>query len=110
MSKKIGKAQRRIEEIKNELSSLGAMRPGKLSQQKRKDRNGNFYGAYWQLGYTYKMKSRNHYVPEELLTAVSKQTETYRRFKKLTQEWVDLAMLIAQAEFEQTKKSLKKKG
>lgn len=54
MNKQIEKAQQRIEKIKKELLKVGPMRPGRLSQQKRKDRNGNLYGNYWQLGYTYK--------------------------------------------------------
>jgi hypothetical protein len=54
------------------------------------------------------MKSRCHYVPDNLLESVQKQTEVYRRFKSLTDEWVDLALLIAHDEFERAKKTAKK--
>ncbi len=108
MTKKIAKAQQRIEIIKKELSKIGPMRPGRLAQQKRKDRNGKPYGSYWQLGYTFKMKARSHYVPDELIETVRLQTDTYRRFKVLTEEWVELALLIAQFEFDMTKSRIKK--
>lgn len=110
MSKQIEKAQQRIDKIKKELLKIGPMRPGRLSQQKRKDRNGNHYGNYWQLGYTYKMKVRNHYVPEELIETVRSQTDTCRKFKALTEEWIELALTIAQNEFEATKNDVKKNG
>lgn len=84
------------------------MRPGRLAQQKRKDRNGKLYGSYWQLGYTFKMKARSHYVPDDLIETVRKQTDTYRRFKSLTEEWIELALLIAQCEFEAAKNVAKK--
>jgi hypothetical protein len=108
MTKQIKKAQQRIEEIKNNLLEIGPMRPGKLSQQKRKDRDGKYYGSYWQLGYTYKMKPQSNYVPTELIETVRSQTETYKKFRELTDEWIELALSIAKNEFETAKKGLKK--
>lgn len=110
MSKKIQKAQRRIEEIKKELCGLGQMRPGKLSQQSRKDRNGKTYGAYWKLGYTYKMKVKSEYVPDELVEKIQTQNASFKRFKSLTEEWIGLALLIGQFETERAKKIIKKEG
>jgi hypothetical protein len=107
MSNKIQKATKRIEKIKQELSGIGPMRPGKLSQQQRKNQKGDLYGSYWQISYTYKMKSRSHYVPEELVPDVKGQTEEYRRFKALIEEWVDLALSAAQEELIGAKKKLK---
>ena len=107
MTKQMKKAQQRIAEIKKELLKIGPMRPGRLAQQKRKDRNGKLYGNYWQLGYTFKMKARSHYVPDDLIEIVRVQTDTYRRFKSLTEEWVELALLIAQSEFDAVKNAAK---
>ena len=101
------KAQHRIDKIKNELFEIGPMRPGKLSRQKRKDRNGKLYGEYWQLGYSYKMKSRSHYIPDDLVEVVQAQNLTYRKFKKLTEEWIDLALLIAENDLARAKKKTK---
>ena len=108
MTKQIEKAQARIKKIQTELQQIGSMRPGKISKQKRKDKNGNFYGEYWQLGYTYKMKQRNHYVPSDLVKMVATQNEEFKRFKKLIEEWIDLALFCAQQEFEKMKKEIKK--
>lgn len=103
MTKQIQKKQKRIKKIQMELQKIGPMRPGKVSKQKRKDKNGNFYGEYWQLGYTFKMKQRNHYVPSDLVEMVTQQNEEYRRFKKLTEEWIGLALFCAHQQFEEMK-------
>ncbi len=108
MTKQIHKIQARIKQIQLDLQKIGPMRPGKVSKQKRKDKNGNFYGEYWQLGYTYKMKQRNHYVPSELVKMITQQNEEYKRFKKLTEEWIDLALTCAQQQFEEKKSEIKK--
>lgn len=110
MSKKIQKAQQRIEEIKKELCGLGQIRPGKLAKQSRKDRNGNIYGEYWKLGYTYKMKVKSEYIPEELVEEIKSQNDAFKKFKDLTDEWVGLALLIGQFETEKSKKLIKKEG
>ena len=68
---------------------------------------GDEYGSYWQLSYTYKMKSKTLYIPEELTKAVEKQNKEYKRFKTLMEEWIDLALLLAQIELEEAKKKLK---
>ena len=86
------------------------MRPGKLSKQSRKDRNGKIYGSYWKLGYTYKMKVKSEYIPDELVVKIQTQNETFKRFKSLTEEWVGLALLIGQFETEREKKMITKKG
>ncbi len=107
MSNKILQAKRRIVEIKKEMQSIGPMRPGKLSQQMRKNTKGEEYGSYWQLSYTYKMKSKTLYIPEELVPRVAAQNKELRRFKDLTEEWIDLALFLAQTELEEEKKKLK---
>lgn len=107
MSKKIQKAQQRIEEIKKKLSELGQIRPGKLTKQSRKDRNGKVYGDYWKLGYTYKMKVRSEYIPEQLVEKIKSQNDSFRKFKELTEEWVSLALLIGKYETDRDKKLIK---
>ena len=107
MTIKNEKAHARIKEIKKELQAIGPMRPGKVSKQKRKDKNGKLYGEYWQLGYTHKMKQRNHYIPVDLVKIVHQQNEEFRRFKKLMEEWVELALFCAQEQLENMKKDLK---
>ena len=107
MKTKDDKTARRIGEIKKLIQEIGSMMPGSLSQQQRKDMNGKMYGAYWKLGYTYKMKSRSHYVPDELVKAVRAQNAEFKKFKKLTEEWIELALSAAEKEIGDAKKKLK---
>jgi hypothetical protein len=107
MSKKIAKAQQRIEEIKKELLALEAFRPGKLSPQKRKNKEGEYYGSYWQLSYTHLGKSHSHYVPDALIKQVEKQTDEYRRFRALVEDWIENEIIVNQFFLQEAKKKLK---
>lgn len=107
MNKKIHASEKRIVELKKEIQSIGPMRPGKISKQIRKNSKGEEYGSYWQLSYTYKMKGKTLYIPEELTSAVQAQNKEYKRFKELMEEWIDLAIFLAQNELEEEKKKLK---
>ena len=107
MSKQISKTQRRVEEIKKEIQSIGPMRPGRLSPQKRKNKDGKYYGSYWQISYTHAGKSHSHYVPEELVPKVEQQTKEYRRFRELVDEWVEKEIVLCQFFLEEAKKRLK---
>ena len=107
MSKKIIRAQQRIEAIKKELLTIGAMRPGRLSPQKRKNKEGKYYGSYWQISYTHLGKSHSHYVPDQLVKQVKAQTDEYRKLKALTEEWVEHEIIVNQFFLEEAKKKLK---
>ena len=80
----------RIETIKAELVALDEMRPGSLSRQYKDPANHS--GAYYQLSYTRKMKSRTEYIARDALDDVRRQLDNYKRFKALTAEWVDLSI------------------
>jgi len=86
--KRIQQIERRIDQIKQELKSIGPMRPGSLTRQ-YKDRK-NKTGGYWQISYTRQMKSRTEYVREEWVPEIRRQIATRKRFKKLIDQWVDL--------------------
>ena len=81
MSTAIMKIEEKIETTKRELQKLGAMRPGKISRQYRnpKEKKRPFY----QISYTYQMKSRSEYLRPEHLAAIQKETANFKRFKKL---------------------------
>jgi len=82
------------------------MRPGTLSKQynvcgkpgcRCKDsRKPRKHGPYYQLSYTYMGKSKTEFVKKEALVETRKQILNYSRFKKLTLEWVGLALRMAQ--------------
>lgn len=92
----------RIGQIKAQLAALGPMRPGSLSQQynicgtpgcRCKDRKKpRKHGPYYHLNYTWRGRNRTEFVKAEAVEAVRRQVETYRRFRELVNEWVDLAV------------------
>ena len=84
---KAKRIERRIEKIKQTLADLGDMRPGSLSTQTR-----SWGGSYHQLSYTHLGKGHTEYVPPHQLTEVKRQLANYRKFRELTQEWVNLAV------------------
>ena len=88
--KRIQQIERRIARIKEELQTLGPMRPGSLTRQYKDPENNA--GAYWQISYTRQMKSRTEYVRKEWVTEVRKQITTHKRFKRLIDHWVDLGI------------------
>jgi hypothetical protein len=107
---KIARRQARIEQIKRQLSELGPISPGSLSQQwnvcgrdncRCKDPCGpRKHGPYYQLSYTWRAKSHTVFVKANQVAEVKEKLANYRRFKNLCQRWVDLAL----AEFRQQKK------
>ena len=79
--------ERRIAAIKRTLGRVGDMRPGSLSVQTR-----SWGGQYRQLSYTHLGKGRTEYVPPKRVKDVTRQLANYRKFKELTQEWVNLSI------------------
>ncbi len=88
--KRIEQIERRIARIKKELQTMGPMRPGSLTRQYRDPENSA--GAYWQISYTRRMKSRTEYVRPEWVTEVRKQIATHKRFKRLIDQWGNLGI------------------
>jgi hypothetical protein len=82
--------EKRIEKIKSELAKIDEMRPGSLTQQ-YKDRQRQS-GPFYQISYTHEMKSRTNYIRKDFVTRVRLQIKNYKRFKKLTAEWVALGI------------------
>ncbi len=88
--KRIQQIERKVVRIKEALGKIGPMRPGSLTRQYRDPENGT--GAYWQISYTRRMKSRTEYVRREWVTEVRKRITTHKRFKRLIDQWVDLGI------------------
>jgi len=97
--------QRRIRKIKDELLNLGEMRPGALSKQynvcgksgcrcKDPDKPKK-HGPYYQLSFSHQGKSTTQFVKKHLVAEVRTQLRNYIKFRKLTDEWVALAVKIA---------------
>jgi len=85
---------RQIQRIQTQLAQLGPMRPGTLTRQYRQPERQQ--GGYFQLSYTYQMRSRTEYVPKRQVGIVRKEIAVYQRYKKLTAQWIDLALRRSQ--------------
>ena len=91
MSKKrMRQIERRIIRIKQELQKIGPMRPGSLTKQYKNPKEKS--GPSWQLSYTRSMRSRTEYMRQKCVADIRKQIAAYKRFKGLTDEWVDLSI------------------
>jgi len=103
MHKKLDSIEKKIAAVKKELMRIGEMRPGSLTYQyqRPKEKKGGFY----QISYTYRMKSKTEYVKADFVPDLKVQIATFRRFKKLMQQWIDLAIRHSQ-----TKVNLAKEG
>lgn len=105
MSNDVEMWQARIDEIKQQLYELGEMRPGSISEQynvcgnptcKCKDpEQPKKHGPYYQLSYSHQGRSTTEFIKKEAVSEVRQQLESYRTFKRLTKEWVDLSVKIA---------------
>jgi len=87
---RLRRIEKRIEKIKGALAKLGPMRPGSLTRQYKDPKTKS--GPYWQISYTRAMRSRSDYVRSDRVTEVRKEIAEYQRFKKLTNEWIDLSI------------------
>ena len=88
--KRMKQIERRIVRIKEELQTMGPMRPGSLTRQYKDPENSA--AAYWQISYTRHMNSRTEYVRKEWVAEMRKQIATHKRFKRLIDQWVDLGI------------------
>ena len=88
--KRMRQIERRIDRLKETLPEIGPMRPGSLTRQYRDPRER--VGAYWQISYTRQMRSRTEYIRPEWVAETRRQIATYKRFKRLLDQWVDLSI------------------
>lgn len=93
MSTKIYQLQRQIQQTKRQLMELGDMRPGTLTQQYRDPQRR--VGGFYQLSYTYRMKSRTEYVRPKFIPFIQAEIQNFKKFKQLTQQWVDMALALS---------------
>ena len=88
--KRIRQIERRTIRIKQELQKIGPMRPGSLTKQYKNPKKKS--GPFWQLSYTRAMRSRTDYIRQDCVADIRKQIAAYKKFKSLTDEWVDLSI------------------
>jgi hypothetical protein len=98
--------ERQIAQIKEDLARLGPLHPGSLSRQynvcgkpgcRCKDpQNPRRHGPYFQLNYVYQGKKKSLFIRRENLKAVRAELAAYKKFRKLTNQWIGLALQAAQ--------------
>ena len=88
--KRLLQIEKRIAAIKVKLTAIDEMRPGSLTRQFKDSVNQT--GAYYQLSYTRAMRSRTEYVASNAVPEIRLQVANYKRFKELSDEWIDLGI------------------
>ena len=113
----IQQIEQRIQQIKTQLTALGEMRPGSLSKQynvcgkpscRCKDpENPQRHGPYYQLSWVHRGKSTTQFIRRPFVSQVKSELATYKTFRRLTEEWVDLALQAAKMRLEAAKEAAK---
>ncbi len=90
IEKKLAQIEAQIKIIKAKIIKIGEMRPGSLTEQYKDPVNHT--GPYYQLSYTFEMKSRTEYIRKGYVCNIRRQIKNYKRFKRLNAEWVALCI------------------
>jgi hypothetical protein len=104
-----------IDRIKQELRSIGPMRPGSLSQQYSvcgkpgcrcvDPSRPRKHGPYYQLSYVHRGKSTTQFVRPAFLSEVKAQLANYKRFRRLVDQWVHVSLELSRGRLEELKRS-----
>lgn len=115
---RIQSLENKIQETKTQLMALGEMRPGSLSKQynvcgkpgcRCKDPDHpKRHGPYYQLSCVHRGKSTSQFIRPELRATVRAQTATFKKFRKLIDQWVDLALTIAKLKLDAARQKASK--
>lgn len=102
----IQKIDQKISEIKKQFLALGDMRPGSLTKQynvcgkpncRCKDpKKPRRHGPYHQLSYIHRGKSTSRFIRQPFLAEVQAQVATYKQFRRLSDQWIALALKKAE--------------
>ena len=103
----IQKLEAQIAQVKKNLQDHGPMRPGSLSRQynvcgkpgcRCKDpAQPRRHGPYYQLNYVYRGKKTSKFIRREILAQVRSELANYKKFRRLTDQWIGLALQLAEA-------------
>ncbi len=108
MNERRTQIEQQIQQLKRQLGDLGPMHPGSLSEQynvcgtpgcRCKDpEDPRKHGPYYQLSYSWRGKSSSRFVKPDLVAAMRQKVANYKRFRELTNQWVDLAVELERVE------------
>jgi hypothetical protein len=107
--------EKRIEEIKQELQAIGPMRPGSLSKQYTvcgkpgcrcaDPKQPRKHGPYYQLSFVHEGKSTTRFIRSPFVPEVKRQLANYKRFRRLVDQWVHLALEHSRLRLEELKRA-----
>ncbi len=102
-----------VRRVKEEIVSLGRLRPGSLSKQynvcgktdcRCKETPPKKHGPYYQLSFTRRGKSTTRFVRRGYVTAIKEELRNYKRLKKLIDKWIELEMRLSQLRLDAARK------
>ena len=109
-----------IEKLKTELWKIGDMRPGSLSTQYSACQKPGCkcvdpvkpqkHGPFYQLSYSHRGKSTTQFVRPQFVSEVRQQLATYKKFKRLTEKWVALALELSKLKMEEARSAASKQA
>ncbi|MEO8316135.1 MAG: DUF6788 family protein [Pseudomonadota bacterium] len=112
--------EQKIRKIKEELMQVGPMRPGALSRQFSACQKPGCicidpvkpkkHGPFYQLSYTHQGKSTTRFVRPVYVPQIKKELVNYKRFRKLTQSWLDLELALSQLRLEEARRKADQRG
>lgn len=101
-----------IGRIKRQLQAQGALRPGSLSRPynvcgkpgcRCKDpQRPRRHGPYYPLNYVYRGKKTSKFIRREILKQVGAELVNCKIFRRLVDQWIGLALRIAEAKEKRT--------
>ena len=107
-TKRVQTLQQKIAAVKAQLLSLERMRPGSLSRQyntcgkpgcRCKDpQKPKRHGPYYQLNYVFRGKKTSQFIRAAEVATVRADLATFKKFRRLTDQWVGLALEAANLE------------
>lgn len=110
--------ENQIEKLKSQLLKIGDMRPGSLSRQYSACQKPGCkcvdpvkpqkHGPFYQLSYSHRGKTTTQFVRPQFVPEVRKQLVAYKRFKRLTDKWVALALELSKLKMEQARSAASK--
>jgi hypothetical protein len=92
------------------------MRPGSLSKQYnvcgmpgcrcKDEKNPKKHGPYYNLSFTVSGKGGTKFIRRNFVEQIKKETAEYKRFKKLTDQWIDLSIQLSNLKIEEAKEKI----
>ncbi len=104
-NKKVETLLTKIKAIKKEISEIGSMRPGSVTEQFHK--RGDQQWPYWQISYTVDRKSKTEYIRDEFVEQIKAEVLEYKKFKNLVDELVKINIDLSKEKIEILKSNKK---